>query len=95
MSDERVVWVVENGCYSDRYVEGVYDSIEAVIAHHPARKTKPRAGGSSYIFRAGGWQPEDPDDPESPWGNGLDWGDALRAFPMSVETTPPVSDDAS
>ena len=78
------VWVVENGCYSDRYVVGVYDSIEAVIADNPVPES-PRHRDRGDFFRPGGWQPEERfgDERES-WSNGLDWEGYLRATCFEV-----------
>lgn len=85
-----IVWVVENGVYSSRYIEGVYDSIEAVIAHHPVPDPPPPTTlGSSSLLRPGGWQPEDAGKPDGPWTNGLDWSYLLRAEPIEVQTMPP------
>jgi hypothetical protein len=35
MPDEKVVWVVESGAYSDRFVVGVYSSPEAAKEANP------------------------------------------------------------
>lgn len=82
-----VVWVVENGCYSDRYIEGVYESIEAVVAAYPIPADYPfpaeRTGAN--MSHPGGWKPYDASDPMSDWSNQLDWGDALQASPMVVK----------
>lgn len=77
-ADHEYVWVVENGCYSDRYLSGVYESIEAVIAAYPvtSRGDTPSTN-ASYLYRPGGWQPDEY-EPDR-WSNGLDWSDFLQA----------------
>lgn len=87
----QVVWVLEVGCYSDRYVDGVYASRDAALAANPVREPtdRERLGGlgSASAYRPGGWQPSDPDDPDNcDWSNGLDWGEAAHLQPMEVQT---------
>jgi len=53
------VWIVECGCYNERYIGGVYATLEAAIADNPPRRvipegTQPTSGDCS---RPGGWQP--------------------------------------
>ena len=85
--EDTYVWVVENGCYSDRYLSGVYESIEAVVAAYPAKSRGDKASDSaSYLYRPGGWQ-QDEHDPDR-WDNGLDWDDFLRATRHKVRRLP-------
>ena len=56
------VYVVEQGCYSDRGIIGVYATPEAAMADNPERKRK----GS----RVGGWRPCRDSEPGHAWTNG-------------------------
>lgn len=53
----RTVWIVETGCYENRYISGVFASAEAAMAAHPPKPVRqdhvPSALNAS---RPGGWQ---------------------------------------
>lgn len=79
------VYVVERGCYEERYVAGIYSSVEAALAAHPL----PREGvnkGPGSAERPGGWQSTG----DGRWSNGLDWDEAESITEMEVD---PVSDE--
>lgn len=73
MGDKQIVWVAEKGCYSDRFVTGVYVSAEAGMAHNH------RSGEH--------WVPDTSIDinPTPMWDNGLDWDSAVSLYPYRVE----------
>ena len=66
------VYVVEQGCYSDRWVVGVWADVEKAKAS----------------FKSKGWTVSDPREthPDAcrSWNNGLDWDDAIYIYEMEV-----------
>lgn len=79
-SESRKVYVVEVGCYSDRYIAGVYSTPEAAMAAHPIPERMHRSDTIE------GREPEWKKDPESEsWSNGLDWGSAASIDAYELE----------
>lgn len=74
----KTVWIVEVGCYEGRYVHGAYSSAEAAMAANPL-PTRERV----TVLRPGGWQR----DERGEWDNGLDWDDAARCYPLTIDAT--------
>jgi len=68
------VYVVEQGCYSNAGVIGVYATPEAAMSDNPIpdRATINRNGTHE---RDGGWQIASYSEPNRIWTNGLDWDD--------------------
>jgi hypothetical protein len=67
------VYVVERGCYSSRYVQGVYGSLEEAKA--------------ASVEPGERWS--EPDEPEEDrlrsWSNGLDWDNAADITEYEVK----------
>lgn len=72
----KTVWIVEVGCYDERYIQGVYSSPEAAIIANPL-PTHDRI----TVLRLGGWQ----QDEHGEWDNGLDWSDAARCYRLTID----------
>lgn len=79
------VYLVEVGAYDDRYIGGVYASVEAAMKAHPVPDQLPDRGPyvspRTYVRRAGGWQPE-----FGGWHNGLtdDYSADITAYKVQV-----------
>lgn len=61
MAETQFVYVVEQGCYSDRGVNGVYASAEAAMQAYPGEE----------------WEPYGSSEPGAMWGNDKDWDEHL------------------
>ena len=64
------VYIVQQGCYADRGIVGVYARPEAAMADHPVPST------TRNCVRPGGWKPDNAMEPDNGWDNGYDWDDA-------------------
>ena len=76
------VYLVEFGCYADRWIAGVYATPEAAMAANPP----PREGiegdfKKGQCERPGGWRQVEPGH----WSNGLDWADHAVIDEFEVE----------
>lgn len=69
------VWILERGCYEEKYVVGLYVSSDLAIRENPVV-----IGPKTTVIRPGGWQ----QDKSGNWDNGLDWSQAERLFAMEV-----------
>lgn len=78
----KTVWIVEVGCYDERYIQGVYSSPEAAIAANPL-PTHDRV----TVTRPGGWAKVEQDEWVE-WDNGLDWDDAARCYSLTIDGEP-------
>lgn len=78
-----VVWLVEVGCYEDRYVAGVYATVEDAIAAHPLPEGYrfPEKPSASDLSQPTGWHQVE----EGRWSNGMDWSYAASAEAITVE----------
>ena len=72
------VYVLETGCYSDKYVVGVFATPEAAMAARPVR---PNAQKASWVDKVG-WREDASHFDEDgyggrlpTWSNGCDWSD--------------------
>jgi hypothetical protein len=84
-----VVWVVEQGVYEQRGVEGVYASLEAAIADHPVRAPRPTPYYHRWpTEREGGWQLQN----DGSWSNGLDHDSAKTITPLPLRVVPDDDD---
>lgn len=89
MSEPSIyVYLVEQGCYSDRGIVGVYATPEAAMAAHPVPVRQIRNGGGTRE-REGGWKPSTYAEPGYEWSNGLDWEDAKTITRHEVEQGEP------
>jgi hypothetical protein len=71
------VYIVEMGCYSDRYVEGVYATAELAMAANPIPDEIP----SRYRTKSpAAWR----EHPDGRWTNGLDWDMAGEIWEATV-----------
>ena len=69
------VWVLEQGCYNDRGVLGVFSTVQRAMEAYPSRKGWNR-GSASSVLGAG---------KNVIWSNGLDWEDAMRLSEYSLD----------
>lgn len=76
------VWIVEQGCYSERGIVGVYATAEDAMADNPVTKlvTEPPNYERGRCERPGGWQ----QDSDGNWHNGLDWSEAMSVDRWTV-----------
>lgn len=72
------VWILEVGCYNDRYVKGVYATREAAIAAGPGGTWKPHGAENDAL---------------GAWGNDLDWDLAGTVSSWVVEGDPATAKD--
>lgn len=77
------VYVVEQGCYENRGVVGVYASAEAAMLAHPipADYRYPETPTAFNASRPGGWKKTS----ETTWGNGLDWDLSCEVIEYELE----------
>lgn len=93
---EVTVYVVERGCYSDRYVYGVYGSLAEAkegLPHEP-----PGDGSVKWSPTGTWWSRTDPDGwtedgrrgetSGGRWSNGLDWGNAVTITAHTLSIRP-------
>ncbi len=79
------VWIVQSGQY-DNSIEGVYATREAAIAAFPLPSEERRLPPREGFTRPGGWQPDDPQNPENGfWWNGLYWHESATIRPEEVK----------
>lgn len=76
MAEPRYVYVAEVGCYSDRYLGGVYETAEAAMAAYP--------NSTKWTRSAGDYSGE----PYEEWANDLDWDDRVRISREEVSSGP-------
>lgn len=85
-----VVYLLETGCYEDRYVSGVYATPEAAMkAWSPTRPDGSRGVyGREYGKRAGDPWPYEWSGPDEDghYTFGADWEDAATIMPYEVES---------
>ncbi len=75
-----IIYIAEQGCYSDRYFAGAFDSLERAIA---AFDPKNECTWTYTRFEHGGEVSED-------WHNGKDWGEAVRIQKDTLITEGPL-----
>lgn len=82
------VYVLETGCYENRYVSGIYDSPERAMAAADGKWTKttwnigvPKSGEE--------WH----DRPRVSWDNDLDWDSAASVSEFDLEEDGPLLTD--
>jgi hypothetical protein len=69
--DKKFVFVVEQGCYSDRGVIGVYASSAEAMRDNPVPTE-----GYGYI-KGAQWHQTLDSEPDAYWSNGCDWDAAI------------------
>lgn len=62
------VYVMEQACYSNRRIAGIYRTLEGAMGAHPVPDR------SENVERPGGWLQDETN--QDTWSNGLDWDEA-------------------
>ena len=76
----RYVYVVEQGCYSNRGIIGVYDSPESAMADNPITKDTIRR------YPKAKWEQKEDGEIGYWWSNGCDWDDAVDITRFEVQS---------
>ena len=71
------IWIAEKGCYEDRYVEGVYASLEGAKAANPIREDARLVDRKKPI----GWSGEG----DGIHTNGCDWEDRVTIYALTLD----------
>jgi len=78
------VYILETGCYEDRYTHGIYSTPEkAMAAWHPDPSKSWHSAGYSYTW--GGREKDDDDGVDYGWEFDADWEDAARVREYEVD----------
>ena len=76
------VYIAEAGCYEERSVIGIYDSVERAIAANPGHYTRTlwQSGGTMRVTAR--WQS---------WANDKDWGSHIEITEHDLEDLGPLA----
>lgn len=85
MNTSRWVYVVERGCYEQRYVGGVYDSPELAMADLPGQRWT-----RSITTHYPDWPALTPVEHRESWTNDLDWDDSCEIRAMEIRIQGPL-----
>ena len=82
------VYLLETGCYEDRWVEGVYATPEAAMAAHSPKRPEDHRGVMGHEYRewAGRpWSYEWAETDDGKWSFGADWDHPATIRVFEVE----------